>query len=246
MTEHPALLTGEMVRAVLEGRKTQHRVPVTKQLRVTVVKTIRSDVPFSNLIAYPGTYDAQLNPQGAVAVDIGGGRYLGAKPHEFDWMSPFGKPGDVLWMRCPYVVTYDPERNEANWCGPSQCRMWVSTHGTPLRKDGQPMKLGRKPAMHMPRWLSAEAWPALTVKRVWAERVQEISEADSKAEGVGTRSYSWPENTPVSEARDVGGLYRNGFRSLWDSIYAAKGHGWDANGFVWCCEFEPLLTPDGS
>jgi len=237
MTEHPALLTGEMVRAVLEGRKTQHRVPVTKQLRVTVVKTIRSDVPFSNLIAYPGTYDAQLNPQGAVAVDIGGGRYLGAKPHEFDWMSPFGKPGDVLWMRCPYVVTYDPERNEANWCGPSQCRMWVSTHGTPLRKDGQPMKLGRKPAMHMPRWLSAEAWPALTVKRVWVERVQEISRDDCIAEGV----WAYPP-----DAHGFRSEVRPAFMELWNSIYAAKGHGWDANGFVWCCEFEPLLTPDGS
>jgi hypothetical protein len=64
----------------------------------------------------------------------------------------------------------------------------------------------------------------LRVKRVWIERIQDISEADAKAEGTK------PE--PKMRAH----RYRYAFGCLWDSIYKT----WSENPFVWACEFERI------
>src|SRR5690606_10913793 len=68
------------------------------------------------------------------------------------------------------------------------------------RKDGTPMKLGAKPDMHMPYWLSAERYPQLEISATRVERLQQISAKDILAEGVVERSYQCPHlgKCPVS------------------------------------------------
>ena len=81
----------------------------------------------------------------------------------------------------------------------------------------------------MPADCGPIAAATLKVLRVWVERLQTISEVDCMREGI----------TPMcnhATAEDV----RMGFASLWDSIYAAKGLGWDENPWVWACEFERI------
>jgi len=54
--------------------------------RIVILKAVRSDLPWMrDLIAEAGVYDAWVNPQGAVAVEVNG-ELLGIKPKEFEWM----------------------------------------------------------------------------------------------------------------------------------------------------------------
>jgi len=89
------------------------------------------------------------------------------------------------------------------------------------------------PSIHMPRWASRLT---LEVTGVRAERVQEISYDDARAEGIngGCGSCGRPEPCgcpyPLPDPPRV-------FRGLWNSINAARGYGWDVNPWVWCVSF---------
>jgi len=87
---------------------------------------------------------------------------------------------------------------------------------------GAPWKSGR----FMPRWVARSVW--LEIVNVRAERVQEISEEDAKAEGVMT-----PANARYAA--------RHNFMILWDKLNAKRGYGWKANPWVWVREW-PAVT----
>ncbi|WP_009905984.1 hypothetical protein [Burkholderia thailandensis] len=77
---------------------------------------------------------------------------------------------------------------------------------------------------------------ALEITGVRVERLQDISEADAVAEGIDkTAAGFWS----TYGQNDVDGTYspRRSFQYLWDGLNAARGHGWDANPWVWCVGF---------
>jgi hypothetical protein len=83
----------------------------------------------------------------------------------------------------------------------------------------------------MPKWASRIK---LLVKRVWVERVRDISEDDAKAEGV--------KPVPFTKAgRHPGEKHAEAFEMLWISIYGENS--WDENEWVWACEFE-VIQPE--
>ena len=82
-----------------------------------------------------------------------------------------------------------------------------------------------RPSIHMPKTI---ARIFLKVKRVWVERIQDISEEDCRAEGVDTTNAS------------VGGYLKIRFSRLWDSIYPGS---WDRNEWVFAMEFERTEKP---
>lgn len=88
-------------------------------------------------------------------------------------------------------------------------------------------------SMFMPHWASRLT---LKVTNIRIERVQEISEEDSIAEGVkapwmgfGSWDYRGPNN------------HREAFQRLWESINGKK-HPWSDNPWVWVIEFQPLTA----
>jgi hypothetical protein len=87
-----------------------------------------------------------------------------------------------------------------------------------------------RPSIHMPRWASRIT---LEVVAVRVERVQDITEADARAEGIA----AYVEYGGGSVETLIQGN-RHSFRELWDSINASRGYGWDANPFVWVVEFQ--------
>lgn len=226
--ERPIRFTADEVRAYFDGRKTQAREPVKPQPAEVVLRSGKA----------PGLI--RLRPTDPCLSVVGD-------------VCPFGGPGDRLWVRECWAH-YQPVLSIKKADG--RLITEISDGCAAYKADGyetiadlrehlllmlgigcQAIEIrGNKwrPSIHMPRWASRIN---LDVTAVRVERVQDITEENAIAEGVVPHAYSWPKGTPPNNARDCGGLHRNGFRNLWDSIYAKKGCGWDANPWVWVGEW---------
>ena len=234
--ERGILFSGPMVRAILEGRKSQTR-RVVKDLRVTLRHHVQADPPFSEPKAPPGTYRAEMNPHGALSVLLVDGQRLGVKPQEFDFVCPYAD-GHT------YLRTHREGRKE--WTiQPNASHLWVrETWGE--RDDGKvyyaaDQELGSlwvdrwRPSIFMPRWASRLT---LEVTEVRVQRLQDISEEDARAEGCpGIGCYRNPNFTQL--VTDDGELPQEQFRKLWDSINADRAP-WASNPWCWAISFRRL------
>lgn len=158
--ERPILFNGEMVRAILEGRKTQTRRAVKPQ-------------PFK------GASDAEAIEQ------IGGllpGRTLASMVNDawetgfIDIPCPYGQPGDRLWLRERWAA-----RPEFNDVAPRDIPPGAKVYYTATPEMGMLNCTRHRPSIHMPRWVSRTLLEVVSVR---VERLQEISEEDAKSEGV--------------------------------------------------------------
>lgn len=140
------------------------------------------------------------------------------------WKCPFGEPGDRLWVRETFALGEPPYFGVA----------YRADEGdNPEDVGGERQKW--TPSIHMPRYLSRIT---LEITDINAERVQDITEDDARAEGVN------PEFRTVV-ARSDGGpdyhipcSYRGGFANTWDAIYAKRpGLSWDENPWIWAITF---------
>ncbi|MBU9388980.1 hypothetical protein KTE71_15765, partial [Burkholderia multivorans] len=105
--------------------------------------------------------------------------------------------------------------------------------GPDLERSADGIRREWRPSIHMPR---AAARITLEITGVRVERLQSISESDARAEGVTieehhTRGYCAGAYRPPSI---------RAFHDLWDSLNAARGHGWDVNPWVWAIEFRRI------
>lgn len=207
--ERGILFSDEMVRAILDGRKTQTRRPVKPQPRLSPSHHAWACVkdPW-HVDAFVGTA-AEGSGRGGERQDVWWSEdWCGNLIGEYG-SCPFGSPGDLLWVR------------EA-FCG--------GQHGTPYlyRASWQQNDFMRwRPSIHMPRWASRIT---LEVKAVRVERVQEIDERDAASEGF--------ENIDGFDGHPLASPEIELFRRAWNSIYAPNGLGWDKNPWVWVVEFE--------
>jgi len=208
-----------MVRAILEGRKTQFRRVVKPQPEFVQNgyegDGYRTGAPSVPCYAWPPTAPF-WRPMSEHAKSC-----------------PFGAPGDRLYVREAFSRNHSmhySHKSSKNICGILYQASW----------DGETDYYDR-PFEGLTAWLDAREMPrelsriTLEVKRVWVERVQEISEEDARDEGCKPSS-DFDAAIRRGELPAFGAT--DGFRELWDSINAAKGYGWDANPWVWCVEFE--------
>ena len=226
MKERPILFSGPMVRAILEGRKTQTR---------RIVKLLHN------------------NPLGAwEPTTVGGGsvKYVGGSPapelaaiwHTRTgdcYVCPHGDVGDRLWVRETHEVrrigteTFEGARPTRRYAGiayqADDGRAEVDIDLDTFQALDAKESRGWAPSIHMPRWASRIT---LEITGVRPEHLQSISNADAEAEGVDFLRHV-PD---ADETLDACGL----FRCLWDGLNAARGHGWDANQWVWVVEFRRI------
>ncbi len=130
------------------------------------------------------------------------------------WRCPYGQPGDRLWVR---------ETHALNVPGCDDGVSYRADHNDP-RGDGPAHPMEWRPSIHMKREHSRIN---LEVTGVRVERVQDITEADARAEGV----------TADDEPRG-GAYWVTKFARLWDSINAKRGYSWESNPWVWVVEFK--------
>ena len=138
---------------------------------------------------------------------------------------PYGVPGDRLWVRETWTTEsprWDGEKPEAFMDS-------VLTHNDALLYKATDKDADRiwRPSIFMPRWASRIT---LEILDVHVERVQDISVEDIIAEGLSTRLR---EHDACCDLREQ-------WQTLWDSINAKRGYGWDRNPLVWVITFRQL------
>nr|WP_316890243.1 hypothetical protein [Ralstonia sp. LMG 6871] len=203
-----------MVRAILDGRKTQTRRALKVQ---PPADTFRMD-----------TYH---HPDGQHYFWAWKEAFNGCELHT-GWepiCCPYGQPGDRLWVR--ENGWERPERT------PKMMRDGADTwapyyfdadgYSEQDKADFKAWGFKRRPSIHMPRGASRIT---LEITGVRVERLNDCSEEDARAEGVGPlRSDGRMQNgAPASD----------GYADLWERINGAGS--WSANPWVWVVEFKRL------
>ena len=255
--ERPIIFGGPMVAAVLAGTKTQTR---------RVVKPAPGNSWYPEVGRYHPTV---VDRHGDM---YPGDEVFGASDEFEGRVCPYGKPGDRLWLReghkveptpgCTFgdaimgrklsVFYRDGERRDIDngWSasGPD-----LHVHG--VHHDFPADRYGIwRPSIHMTRWASRILLEIVSVR---VERLQDISEADAEAEGLARVGFTKMLHFPlfsVDPKADPDRHYHPSddctcydsayecYRALWDSINAKRGHGWDANCWVWVITFK-VVTP---
>ncbi len=223
MQEHPLLMQGPLVRATLEGRKTQTRRP------------LRNQPPSGyHLVRVCGPW-AEFENDGPTLA-------------KYSTKSPLGEAGDRLWVRETWGIGARPCPVE----GGREGIEYRADEGfqeddislLPLYSVDPPeghtldeyCKRGWRPSIHMPRWACRLVLPLVSVR---VERVQDITDEDAEAEGI----REWAKTDPKLCALRAAGFAVPSrpkflFRLCWISIYGEGS--WDANPWVWVAEWKEI------
>jgi len=216
----PILFSGPMVRALLDGRKTQTR----RVLKPQPPKDEYGDDYITRLNGPEWYEPAVVDKYGD---EVPGKPIWGVYDELGEWGAPVPyMPGDLLWVR---------ERWSDELLAPGEVYYYATAVQDGLRAD-EVAEIRWRPSIHMPRWASRIT---LEVTAVRVQRLQEISDDDALAEGV----TKVRDNCYVIRGIDYDeiGLCHSGpiapFAKLWDSLNAERGFGWDDNPWVIAVSF---------
>lgn len=221
--ERPILFSAPMVRAILEGRKTVTRREVKKQAALDCLAAGFEPA----FLALPGNAD----------------------------LCPYGQPGERLWVRETWGVIshdFDEQGNMVDWkpdrpaSAIREMRFgqgYYSGHVI-YRADGEAEWAGDddgggddrsawKPSIHMPRIASRIL---LEITEVRVEQLQDISDAQCIAEGLGLNKRAIGVKMTVPQGAS---MPKTMFSELWSAINGRES--WDANPWVWVVEFKQVM-----
>ena len=253
MKERPILFSGEMVKAILDGRKTQTRRAVKPQPL--------QDVDGDEEITW------EEKP-----IETGWESEIGTEPCFAHWqlmrpgklqpakiLCPYGVVGDRLWVKESWRTGSRLDGLDAAGitnaaedasCQPGKGESWGKYKPCPIvyEADGKHLvwadndfaehnfgPIGRlRVPRFMPRWASRIT---LEITGVRVERLQDITDQDAESEGIQDHpqiTSRWMDY----ETGDESSCPIHSYRTLWEKI---NGHGsWDANPYVWVIEFKKI------
>ena len=228
MKERGMIFNGEMVRAILDGRKTQTRRPVKFPV---LDKNLGCELAGNEL-----------------AGELSAGNYLN---------SAFGRPGDRIWVRETWAILGNEDGCYVDWednlckgdersaariyrasCEqrPGDYGLWSipdDAYWKPHTKEHK-FEGAWRPSIHMPRWASRIL---LEITDVRVERLNAINEHDAQAEGVAKlRGGFWKHYQPGWTQHQLSA--RGSFVTLWKSIYGDES--WNSNSWVWVIKFKRI------
>lgn len=231
MAIKPILFNTEMVRAILDGRKTCARRVIKPQPQSRLCYT------------YAGSHKGC----------IGKWTYPNKGAHEFlgeeyklpenlmdeelrkRWNPPY-HTDDILYVRETWSEAYEE--------GTYIYRADDKLADLPTFKKSS--KLIYRPSIYMPKE-AARIW--LKVTNVRVERLQDITDEQAKREGIQydecPTGFTWKQETDMHNCytTPIGAM-----QALWNSTIKKSDldrYGWDANPWVWVIEFERCEKPKG-
>ncbi|WP_112070637.1 ASCH domain-containing protein [Klebsiella grimontii] len=226
MTERGMIFNAEMVRAILDGRKTQTR---------RIVKGTDGAMKFCK--------EWDINGK-EVFVVLGEKDHTGMNPVLGAISCPFGAVGDRIWVRETWATLGNEDGCCIDWEGnlckgdersaariyrasceqrPGDYGLWSipdDAYWKPHTKEHK-FEGAWRPSIHMPRWASRIL---LEITNVRVERLKSISDGDAVREGCSTADMK------------SGDCVADVFARLWASIYGSDS--WNANPWVWVIEFK--------
>ncbi|AWC76417.1 hypothetical protein CLM65_14155 [Serratia marcescens] len=210
MKERPVIFNGEMVRAILDGRKTQTRRVMKPQ----------PEPCYRGGHWWPSNaFKTMLHIEEQMQNGQGGWKGLAGDA------CPFGRVGDRLWVRETFMDLTGTgiEATTGKFEGLAyRADTPAGSYGDEVRKD---YGLKWTPSLHMPR---KACRILLEITAVRVERLNDISEEDAKAEGVKAGVCPGHEHM----------MHQVAFSELWQSIYGEES--WSANLWVWVIEFKQV------
>lgn len=254
MKEIPILFSTPMVQAELDGRKTN-----TRRLKnLEVINENPDKWSFQEKFTHVGKYERDKHAY----------RFVDGEGSFMDILCPFGRPGDLLWVRENWqlkgwdfeegtmtvkyatgetykCLAHDPDE-DSSWLMDKVD--WLEDHGyikpDPTNEEMfvfTDKKQPYKPSIHMPKE-AARIW--LQVESVRVERLQDISEQDAIAEGIekkpGSSSSTMFDYKHYGYDHSYDVEAKASFRTLWDSINGPDS--WPANPWLWVISFRVLST----
>lgn len=164
---------------------------------------------------------------------------------------PYGKPGDRLWVRETFAFLGNEDGCCIDWqdnlvkgdergaariyrasCPPGDYGLNQIPAKAEWKPDTEAMEYDGawRPSIHMPRWASRIL---LEITAVRVERLQDISRADIRAEGL--------QCPPELASDDVSPNYRDWYPAAWRELWESTGGDWCANPWVWVVEFKRVM-----
>lgn len=217
MADRPIIFSAPMVRALLDGRKTQTRRLLNPQ---PVVFPVDAD----GTLCEVGLLHVEGDPlpritTGRVLTDQCIHMMCGDRLYvrEACWIA---SPG---WTDSP-INPMGPHRQEVAYVADDR-----SGYTAGAAKD---YKIRQRPSIHMPRWASRLT---LTVTEVRVQRLQDISEADAIAEGlewVAPGKWAVDRTLPI-----IGDDPRVVYSELWNSLHTKPGTSWEDNPWILAISF---------
>ena len=250
MKERPILFSGQMVSAILKGRKTMTRREVKPQPRY------RDDVSDPSSITTNGWWWTKPNGTGVHSQDTADECMAKA----LKTFCPYSV-GMELWVR----ETWAPRSDIDGAAEPERGRHYCMYRANPKDDPRDPMNYhdygGKwRPSIFMPRWASRIT---LEITGVRVERLHDITEGDAKAEGCTASTWgpAWQGYRKVGESLHHGSTIgksppdwmvdpkpldmsvcdrtaRQDFESLWSQINGYDS--WQANPWVWVVSFKRI------
>lgn len=224
----PILFNTDMVRAILDGRKTVTRrvakkIPVeTHRIEINSNTETFKDVEWKKFECHWGGYQ----PDTGSFVD---GMCI---------VKPPCNTGDILYVRETWGHGYD----EGEYIYKADDKL------SELPTFRESTKMIYKPSIHMPKE-AARIW--LKVMDVRAERLHEITDDQAAKEGFdGVRCGCGGNAYACTDCYNSGWIEPPwvGFMYTWNSTIKKVDfdrYGWDANPWVWVIEFERCEKPYG-
>lgn len=210
-----------MVRAILEGRKTQTRRVIKTQPQESYSQGYTNGEPDpAKRFSYGWSWQKDW---WCSHVDV--------RSPNMSELCPYGKAGDRLWVRETFCVGYEYERGKFtalpfDGCENVRRAFYRATDNDAPDEPKRPWK----PSIHMPRWASRIT---LEIVNVRVERVQDITFSDVLDEGIAYRGHG---------DLDVEANCYDDFVKLWNSITHTHGYGWNANPWVWVVKFNRVQS----
>jgi hypothetical protein len=258
MKTRPILFSAPMVRALLDGTKTQTR-------RIVKFHRANGREYFVCSRTSGGVCVCGMGEHGPVWNPYAGAPTQPLPQDRINAACPYGAPGDTLWVKETWAAQDVKLRTVKPTEIPEHERINYAADYTADDMDG----LGPwRPSLFMRRWMSRITLEIVSVR---VERLKAISEEDAVAEGV-TPTYSHAGYDITTDLINcfivegfVGGIPKAGdewqgmkvehvqprparqirtardeYRRLWNRINGSES--WDANPWVWVVEFR-RVTP---